>query len=63
MSVLTLALYLADKHTEFYNLFGVPISRLYSIVSVVDSKSAIYDDATPFRRSCTHFSVEKHFAE
>ncbi|KIJ93605.1 hypothetical protein K443DRAFT_644181 [Laccaria amethystina LaAM-08-1] len=29
-SILTLALYLADKNTEFYNLFGVPISRLYS---------------------------------
>lgn len=30
-SILTLALYLADKNTEFYNLFGVPTSRLYSI--------------------------------
>ncbi|EDR05457.1 uncharacterized protein LACBIDRAFT_303208 [Laccaria bicolor S238N-H82] len=29
-SVLTLVLYLADRHTEFYSLFGVPISRLYS---------------------------------
>lgn len=30
VSVLTLVLYLADRDTEFYSLFGVPISRLYS---------------------------------